>query len=171
MEILNNIWMALSTPNADLANIIVLIGGFIEYFLFMKVFLCMLEISPTKKQQIICVLCISFISIFAMHILSSPFNILLNYLLTIIIAFIIFKTSLLKSSICIILSGILFNVVGTLLLNPYITIFHITTDDLLQIPFYRLIYISLMYSTIFIIYLILKSRNLKLNFILDVIFC
>lgn len=100
-----------------------------------------------------------------MYLVPSPFNILLNYLSMITFAYFIFKTTLLKSSICILISGILLNVIGSLLLNPYITLFHISTNDLSQIPIYRLLYTVLMYSLFFIIYLILKNRNFKINFI------
>lgn len=165
MEILNNIWMAISMPNEGLSNLIVSIGIFFENFLFMNIFLTVLEITSTKKQRIICILCMSLVCIFDMYILSSPFNILLNYLLMIVLAYIIFNNSLLKTSICIVVSGIIFNIIGALVLNPYLTIFHITTDNLSQIPIYRFIYISLIYTIISIIYLILKNRNLKIHFI------
>lgn len=165
MEILNNIWMAISTPNEGLNNIILPLSGFIEYFLFVNIFLTVLEIPYTKKQKFFCILCISIISVFDLFILPSPFNILLNYFVTILITYMIFKTSLLKSSICIVVSGIIFNIIGALVLNPYLTIFNITTNDLSQIPLYRLLYMSLIYTITFIIYLVLKNRNLKIHFI------
>lgn len=165
MEILNNIWMAVSTPNEWLSNIIVSLGGLIEYYLFISIFLTVLEINSTKRQKIICVLCISLVSVVSMFTLSSPFNILLDYFVTIIITCLIFKTSLLKGSICIVLSGVIFNIIGALVLNPYLTLFKITSNDLLKIPIYRLIYIIVIYTIIFIIYLILKNRNLKIHFI------
>ena len=165
MDILNNIWMAISTPNEILANIIVSIGIFFENYLFISIFLTILNINSTNKQKIICILCMSIICIINMHLLPSPFNILLNYLLIIGIAYIIFKNSILKTSICIVVSGIIFNIIGALMLNPFLTIFKITAENLLQIPIYRLMYITLIYTIIFIIYLILKNRNLKIHFI------
>lgn len=100
-----------------------------------------------------------------LYIIPSPFNILINYFATITLAYVIFKISLLKSSICTLISGILLNVIGALILNPYITVFNINTNDLLQIPIYRFLYMFLMYIIFFIVYLILKARNLKINFI------
>lgn len=64
MGILNNIWMALSTPNEGLANFIVSPGGFIEAFLIMKLFLTLLEINTTKKQKLIYVFSMTIIRYF-----------------------------------------------------------------------------------------------------------
>ena len=61
MEILNNIWMALSTPNEGLANIIVSLGGFVENFLIMILFLTILEIKSDKKQKLIYVFSMSIV--------------------------------------------------------------------------------------------------------------
>ncbi len=165
MEILNNIWMALSTPNEGLANIIVSIGIIFESFLLTTLFLTILEISSTKKQQLICMFFMSCISILDMYILPSPFNTLLNYFTMIIIACIIYKTSLLKSTIGIVISGVIFIIVGSLVLNPYLRMFHITTVELSLIPIYRLIYLIIIYLFTFLICLILKIKKLRLNII------
>ncbi len=166
MEVLNNIWMAISTPNVGLANFIVSIGIFLENFLSMNIFLVMAgNSSVTKKQKLIFVFAMSVISISTMYLIPSPFNILSNYLIMIPLSYILFKNSLLKSSICTVITGIIFNIVGALLLNPYLTVFHITTNELSLIPIYRFIYISLMYLGIFIIYIILKNRNIKISFV------
>ncbi len=165
MEVLNNIWMALSTPNEGLANFIVSIGIFLEHFLFMNIFIVILDLSATKKQKIIYVVFMSIISIILMYLVPSPFNILLNYLIMISLVYFIFKNSLLKTSICVVVSGIIFNIISALLLNPYLRIFNITTDKLTVIPIYRFLYINLMYFTVFIIYLILKYKNLRIHFV------
>ena len=91
MEILNNIWLAFTTPNEGLVNLFLTFGALIEHFLFMKIFICILEISSTKKQQLTYVLLMSLISNSIMYIIPNPFNILLNYLMMIILAYIIFK--------------------------------------------------------------------------------
>lgn len=165
MEILNNIWMAISTPNEGLVNVIVSLGSFVENFLIISIFITTLEITSNKKQKLICLLLMSFISIFTMYLVPSPFNTLLNYIGTIIITYIVFKNSLLKSSFCILLSGIVLIVIGSFVLNPYITILNITTNELQLVPIYRLLYMILIYSIMFIVYIILKNRNLKIDFI------
>lgn len=165
MGILNNIWMAISTPNETLTNVIVALGGFIENFLIVSLSLNLLEIEYTKKQKLICVLFMSLISTLTIYLLPNPFNILLNYFFIIIIPYKTFKTSLLKSSICIVISGIILNIIGSLLLNPYITILQITTNDLSVTPIYRFFYMVLMYTIMFLVYIVIKYRNFKIHFI------
>ena len=168
MNILNNIWVAISTPNEVLTNIMVSMSTFVENFLIMLLFLTILDIKSSKKQKLTYVISMSIVSILAVYILPSPFNILSNYFMMIIIAHLVFKNSWLKSSICIVLSSIIFTVVGSLLLNPYITILNITSEQLLVTPIYRLFYMLLIYLTVCIVYLILKYRNVKINFIENV---
>ncbi len=165
MEVLNNIWMAISTPNVGLANFIVSIGIFLEHFLFMNIFIVVLDLSATKKQKLIYVLIMSFISILTMYTIVSPFNILLNYLIMIGLVYIIFGNSFLKTSICVVISGIIFNIIGALVLNPFLRISQITTTDLYETPIYRFAYITLIYTIISIIYFLLKNRNIRISFV------
>ena len=86
MEVLNNIWTAISTPNEGLVNIVVSLITFIEYFLVMTLFLTILNIKATIKQKTLYVISISIISIISMNILPSPINIFFNYIATIILS-------------------------------------------------------------------------------------
>ena len=53
MELLNNIWNTLSTPNEGLMNIIMGLGSFMEAILSFLVFTALLNISSSHKQKII----------------------------------------------------------------------------------------------------------------------
>ena len=165
MEILNNIWMALSTPNEGLLNVLLIPAGFIENYIIMILFMSILNITSTKKQKFTYVLTISLIGFFNMYILPNPFNLFLNYIMMIIVAYFVFKISIYKSIASIIISALIFNLVGALILNPYITILKITTEQLTTIPIYRVLYIMTMYSIVGIIIFILKNKNLKINFL------
>ena len=52
MEILNNIWTALSMPNESLTNALMSFLGIFESALSMYLFLVFLNLHPTKKQKI-----------------------------------------------------------------------------------------------------------------------
>ena len=52
MEILNNIWVALSTPNEGLTNILVTIMGLLENALTMHLFLAILNLRANKRKKI-----------------------------------------------------------------------------------------------------------------------
>lgn len=165
MEILNNIWMALSTPNEGLLNVITIPLFFVENYLILTLFISILNITVTKMQKVKYVLLNSCISIISMHFIRNPFNLILNYIMMIAIAFLIFRISFLKSTAAIIVSGLIFNLSGALLLNPYLTILKISSIELTTIPLYRIPYILLMYTLICIVIFILKNRNLKINFL------
>ena len=53
MEILNNLWLAVSTPNETLIDVILIIGIFIENSLVLGLFTTILNISPKTFQKII----------------------------------------------------------------------------------------------------------------------
>ena len=74
MEILNNLWLAVSTPNETLMNIIAIPGTVIETLLTMLLFTSILNISATKKQKIIYVLSISCICLFMINYVEGPYN-------------------------------------------------------------------------------------------------
>ena len=57
---------------------------------------------------------------------------------------------------------------SSLILNPFLTIWKITSEQLITVPIYRLLYITTLYCILFIIIIILKTRNLKMN-LLDTI--
>ena len=59
MEILNNIWNALTTENPNLVNIILIFCMFIENYLSLKLFSLILNISATRKQKILYVLLVT----------------------------------------------------------------------------------------------------------------
>lgn len=164
MEILNNLWLAVSTPNETLMNIIAVPGTIIETLLTMLLFTSILNISATKRQKIIYVLSISCICLFMINYVEGPYNLFINYIIAIAFVYAIFKKSLFKTIVTYIISLILLNLAGTLLLNPYITILHIEST----IPLYRLFYIFIMYLLCVIIILFLKYKNLKLDFLEDI---
>ena len=51
MEILNNIWIALSTPNEALTNILMLFMGILENILTMHLFITILNLKTTKNEK------------------------------------------------------------------------------------------------------------------------
>lgn len=164
MEILNNIWMALSTPNERLVNILTIPLFFVENFLHMYLFICILGLTPSRKQKLSYVVLISITCIITTFIVPDPFNIYINYFVMVLLVYFLFKLSILKSFLAIISSTIIFALLGTLISNPYLTILDITASQMSIIPIYKISYLILMYASVFIIILVLKSRNIRILF-------
>lgn len=168
MEILNNIWMVLNSPNKDLVNIILMLATFVENYLIMTLFITILNIETTRKQKLIYILAIPLIGIIGMYIISDVLFVIFNLIIMIIFACCIFKISLLKSSISVICSSLVFALVGTLIANPYMILMQITSTEIDLVPIYRIIYLFLMYFLVTIIIIVLRYRNIKINFIDDI---
>lgn len=167
-EILNNIWIALSTPNELLINLIAIPAGFIENYLLMKLFINFFNIQVSGKQKTFYVLSITIVGFITMYIIPNPFNLVLNYIFMIALAYYILKISLLKSSIAIIASVIMFNIFGILIMNPYMTFLHISAEQLSTIPKYRFLYVLIMYTCVAIIIYMIKNRHFKITFLEDI---
>ena len=165
MEILNNLWSALSTPNEQLLNILLIPASVIENFLIMMLFTALLDIKASPKQKATYIIAMSITSLLSMYIIPSPFNIFFNYIMMISLVYFIFKMSFLKSTIAIIASAFGFNIITFLISNPYITLLNISSDDLFTIPIYRLTYIAIVYAVAVLAIVILKNKHIKLTFI------
>lgn len=165
MEILNNIWMAISTPDEGLINIILTIGSIIENLFTMLLFLSILKIKSNNKQKLLYVILMSVVSFVTRFIIPEPFNIFFNYFMMLFFISFIFKLSILNAIIASVSSAITFGIVGFLVANTYMTILHISSEQLSSIPIYRLGYLFSMYIIVMLIILILKNRDLKLSLI------
>ena len=164
MDILNNIWLAISTPNETLVNIcIALLIIFIETPLSFSLICNIFNIVYTKKQKYLYIFSVSIIGILSIFILSWPYNIILNYATAFIILFVIIKLGFIKSLIATIFPSIVFNLVGYLLANPYISLLNITYEQTNTIIIYRIPFVLLEYLIIFILNIVLKYRKLTIN--------
>ena len=102
MELLNNIWNALSTPNETLTTIISSPLTFLEVYLMMILFILILKIETTYRQKIIYVVLASIISLLTKYFIPSPYNVFVNYILLFIIIYFLFKQSYLKTLIAVV---------------------------------------------------------------------
>ena len=161
MELLNNIWSALTTPNETLINIILLPSGIIETLLTLLIFTTILNLKTNRKQKITFIIICSLISLINVYFIPSPINTFVNYFSMVIITTFVFKITFLQSLFASLISTIIFALVGTLILNPYYTLFNINYEDSATIPLYRIIYLLITYFIVFCITLILQLKNVK----------
>ena len=161
----NNIWMALSTENPVLINIIDIPMNILESFLSMQIFLTIFNFKASKKQTFKYLILTVLISRLTANLILEPFNVILNYTCIILLIKIIFNFNLFKSLISLIVSSFGFGIISTLIQKPYITMLNITTNSLVNVPIYRFGFLLLLYFSIFILLLILKKfKNIKISF-------
>lgn len=166
MEILNNIWLALSTENEMLMKILMILFMPIEHYLTSSLFINLLRIETTNKKKLIYIFTISIESIITSFFTPTPFNVFINYVFIAILLKTLFNLSLLKIIIAILCPALIFILVETLIFNPYVTLLNITSEQASSIFIYRLPCVLIIYAAVFIINLLLsKRKTLKINFI------
>ena len=163
MELLNNVWNALTTPNETLTSLLTIPLFFIENLLILYLILSIFKIEISRKMKIIYVTVSSLIGILSNFLIPEPINIIFNYIALFILIYIVFSMCKTKTLIAVILPTSIFALLSSLISNPYITILNITLDDLLTIPIYRIFYLGIVYLSIFLMILILKHNNFKLD--------
>ena len=167
MEVLNNIWIAISTPNEGLVNILTALATFIENYLTLFLFTSILNIPYDKKNTYIYVIVMSIISIISLLFIPEPFKIFINYTAMFFVIKFLFKISNFKNLLCTVLSALIFALIGTLILNPYMNLLGITTNAVLYVPIYKLGYLLLTYILLILLSFVIKNRKLNIAVIED----
>lgn len=163
MEFLNSLWIAISTPNEGLINVILFFGSFIEAFILMSLFLSILSIDSNSKTKLIYVLLNVLLSSISRYCIPDPYNIFFNYIMMFIIIRYLFKIDSLKTIVAISSSIIIFSLLGILILNPYLKLLNLSNTDLSTIPIYRFLYLIIIYVLSFIVSKFLQKKKIRIN--------
>ena len=167
MEMLNNIWIALSTENVELLNYIFIPLSLLENYLILLLFINLFNIKCSKKQKLLYVFLAALCSKVVSILIPTPFNLIFNYLIFFILIYFIFKQGFIKTLVALFMPTLLFGLVDTLILNIYIKLLNMTYEQVSSIPIYRLFYMSIVYSVIGFITFILKYKNLSIKILED----
>lgn len=159
MELLNNIWIALNTPNEGLITLIMGLASIVESILSLFLFTTLLNIKSSRLQKAIYIFGSSLIGIIAMKFIPSPFNTLINISFGFFIIYFFFKQNILKTFIAVLSPIIIFGLTGSLILNPYLAIFNLTYQQAEIIPIFRLLYLIIMYMIVIIILILVKQSK------------
>lgn len=164
MDILNNIWTAISTPNEELLNVLL---SFLVFFLEAPLTILLInnlfKLHASRTQKLIYVLCVSTTGSFATYVIPSPYNMIFNYIITFLVVHFLFNCKIIKNILITVFPTAIFTLLELLFLHPYLNIFNITYETANSIPLYRIPFALFMYFIIFIINLIFKYKNFKIN--------
>lgn len=167
MDILNNIWIALSTENVTLINwLSILLLLFFEMPLSLYLFKNLLDLKTNKSQDVIYVLTMTLSSSLTTSFVPSPFNVLLNYLVLFIVILLVFKLPIIKTAVAMLAPTVILSLLNMLFLNPFLNIMNITYEQGRSIPIYRITYLFLIYTLLALIVLLLKYRKITI-FVID----
>lgn len=169
MEILQNVWVALTTPNEGLTAIIFNKFGIpfvlIEITVSMLLFTSILDIKYTKKQYFTYLLSLFILSCITNFLFDKPYSAYIIMIIYAIVIHFIFKTNILKSVIAEIIPVALSAGLEVLLSRLYLLFFNASYDTAFNIPIFRTSITLIIYIIIFLIYLLI--RKLKCNITLS----
>lgn len=166
MEILQTIWNALTNENEILLNIVSIPMTFIEISLIFLLFTTVLNISYSKKQAFLYIICFSITSLVSTYLIPKPYNTFINLISFSVLVYFILKNNALKSIVSVLISYFIFFCIGTPLIILYSSILKINSNAFSYIPIYKIIYSFTLYFVLFIVCIILKKFNLRIT-ILD----
>lgn len=167
MEILQTIWTALTTPNEELTNILILPLVFIEMTVCMLLYSTILNINTTKVQKLLYVISISIWTIFAQLTIPTTFLTIINMILFPLATMLIFKISFFKSIVSEIISFIVMAVLDPIFINIITFTFSITYIDIVSVPIYRIFYLSCIYISFYILYRLSDKFNINITLLDD----
>lgn len=179
MQILQNIWTALTTENEVLVNFICIPFYFIEATISMLLFTTLLNIKCSVKRKMIYIFSLSILSVLSRLFIPDPHGTYFNILICFVLILCIFKVNILKAIICELYPILIETIISFLLLKVFILFFKIDYYQATYTPLYRAIFSLLEYTIMYIFYLFVKHFNIhifyqltkkeKILFILDFI--
>lgn len=166
MEILNNIWVALTTENEIIINIMLILFLFIEMPLTMELFLTILNISANKKQKLTYLALTIPIGIVCVFLIPKPYSNIVTLISAPIIIMYVFKIKFLKALCAEFIPVICITVFETIVTRLFLIFFNCTYEMCAYIPIYRLVSTLFVYLFIFVLYKLLLLFKVTIN-ILD----
>ncbi len=163
MEIFQTIWMALTTPNEGLINILSIPLTIIELTVQILFSTTVLGIKFTRRQLLIYIFSMSFISILSNSPILYNISKFINVIMCPILVILIFKTSILKAITVEILPLIVIAIFEPIYVKVLTVTFNIQYVDISYIPIFRILFVFVMYLTIYILYRIFKHINFNIK--------
>lgn len=160
---LNNLWVAISTPNPWLLKILSIpMSVFLEIPLSLYLIISIFNIQITKKEKFYYIVMTGISSNICALFVPSPYNVIINYLTLFLIIHAIFKTNTIKTILAGLLPTFVFTIAQNLIFNPYITLLKTNYEDVLSIAIYKIPLTLIIYLIVFIISYIIKNKHLSL---------
>jgi len=153
----------MNNENETLLKIVSIPCTFIEIYLSFLFFTIVLNYNYNKRQQYFYILSVSILSILSSFLIPEPYNVFVNYTFIFFILKKYFKFNILHSIAAMIIPFVVFGLVNSLLLNPFLKIFNTTYEVFFKIPLYRITYVFSTYLIIIIFIIILKNYKFKIK--------
>lgn len=138
METLQTIWMALTTENERLTNIIGIPSIFLEIYISMILFTTILNIQCTKKQKLVYFISMSTYVIISRLFIPDPFNTYLNVIILFLGNTFILKANLFKGFLSLVIPFVSTLILELIISNFCNLVLHLDYAKSANIPIVRL---------------------------------
>ena len=162
---MQTIWTALTSENQLLVDIICTPLSFLEAFLYMLIFLTVLNIESSKTSRAIFVILFSSISLVNLFFIPVPYNTFINVLSMPLLVFFIFKTGILKSFFSEIVVYIVTLFLCTMAVLLYSGILGIPATATIVIPLHKLFCTLVFHAFLFLFYKLCVRFNINISLI------
>ena len=163
MEILSKLWVAMTTENEPIINILLILFLFIEIPLTMELFLSVLKIKTTVRQKRIYLALTIPIGVFCVFFIHKQYSNIITMASTPFIIMAVFKTTFFKSIFAEFLPIICITVFEIIIGRFFLIFFKLPYESCASIPIFRLIINSTIYLILFIFCLIVKRKHLHIT--------
>lgn len=163
MEIFQTLWMALTTPNEGLINILSIPLTILEIATSMLLFLTLLNITCSRKQQCTYLLLMSAFSILSNIPILYDISKFINAIIWPILVIVIFRTSILKGILSEVIPLIIIAIFEPIYIKILTIAFNIQYVDISYTPIFRILFVVAIYLTIYILYRIFKHINFNIK--------
>lgn len=163
MEIFQTIWTALTTENIQLIKIFTVFFSLLEGYISLLLITAIFNISATKKQKILYVLFMALSGFITKFIIPNPYNTYVNIIMFFLINVLIFKLSIFKGIISLVIPFIITIFLESIFSNIYSKLFNIDYYVGMNIPLHRLIGTCIIYFVEYLISILIKYSKLNLR--------
>jgi len=163
MQILQNVWTALTTENEVIINFISLPFGIIEAYLSALIFTTFLDISSSCKSKLLYSFSLSLIAMIVRNFIPEPYGTIINLIVCPILIIFIFKTTLLKAVSAEIIPTFISGIIDLILSKIFSYFLHMICNIALNIPIYRILFSLSEYICYYIVYIFMKKLNINIK--------
>lgn len=162
MEIMQNVWTALTTENINLIGLINIPLSIIEIYISMLLFISLFNVKSTKKQKIFYIASFSTLSCLSRFFIADPYGTFINLISCPILIIIIFRENSIKAIFSEIVPILVLAIIDMILIKVF-NYLNISSNEILNIPIYILLSSSIEYIFMFFAYLFLKHYKISIN--------
>ena len=163
MDIIQTIWSALTTPNELLFKLIAIPLVFLDAFIGMLFFTTILNIDASKKRKIAYVIIYGIIGNILTFAVPTVYKFFINLIIWPFLIYFILKPGIIKTLLSVVTTLIVTSILESVFINMFLILFNVTSQDMVQVPIYRLFSVLCIYAFMFFLARLIKYFKINIT--------